>query len=180
MKEASLTGQAKPPRRAGRAGGVKRGPVDFVVSLSVAEAKSTLTRRTPFGPRGRVWLPFIWHISVSFTQTRSAVWSSLGRALDTSTHARAGDLSLKQLPLGRIWGNKCKFLVVKAHTFHADSLLSWAFCSGVTHIDFPWTPSNDFGILVLVFLNPNAEFQLWAHQLSPDYVLSACQASFLI
>lgn len=98
-----------------------------------------------------------------------------GRAPYTSSH-----LSRKQLPRGRTWGKKHKFLVAEAHTFHADSLPSWAFCSGVTPVAFPWTPSKDFGILVLVFLNPNAEFQLWAHQLSPDYVLSVCQASFLI
>lgn len=33
---------------------------------------------------------------------------------------------------------------------------------------------------MLVFLNPNAELQLWARQLSPDYFLHVCQASLLI
>ena len=46
---------------------------------------------------------------------------------------------------------------------------------------FPWTPFNIFSILVLVFLNPSAEFQLWARQPSPDYFLCVYRlASFLI
>ena len=64
---------------------------------------------------------------------------------------------------------------------HTHSLPIWIFHSGVTHMAFPWTPFNVFSILVLVFLNPSAEFQLWARQLSPDYFLCVyCQASFLI
>lgn len=76
-------------------------------------------------------------------------------------------------------GRTSNFLVAKAHTFHMDSFSNWAFCSGVTRIAFPWMPSNVFSILALVFLNPSAEFQLWAHQLSPDYFLCICQVSFL-
>lgn len=78
---------------------------------------------------------------------------------------------------GRSWKSKYNSLIAKAHTFPADSLPSWAFCSGVMSITFAWTPSNVFSTLVLMFLNPNAEFQQWAHQLSPDYFLSVCQAS---
>lgn len=60
-----------------------------------------------------------------------------GPSLYISPHATAGFISLKQLRLGRTWENKYKFPGAQAHTFPADSLPSWAFCSGVTHVAFP-------------------------------------------
>lgn len=117
---------------------------------------------------------FLCSISVFSAQTKGGVWTPLCWALYASSpHFRARHTS--RWSLGR------QVLFSGSQSSHADYPPIGIFHSAVTHMAFPWTPSNVFSILVLVFLNPNAEFQLRAHQLSPDYFLCVCcRASSLI
>lgn len=59
--------------------------LNLVICLLLA-AKSTLISITPFGPRGKVQLLFLWCMSAFFAQTRGGVWASPCGALYTSIH----------------------------------------------------------------------------------------------
>ena len=127
-----------------------------------------------------IQLLFLWSISVFSAQTRGGVWTPLlGGCVHQLPPLQGKAHILETATSWRSLGKQVLFS--GSQSSHTHSLPIWIFHSGVTHMAFPWTPSNVFSIPALVFLNPNAEFQLWARQLSPDYFLCVyCQASFLV